>query len=188
MNSFLDWLKQLDFGFLSDLLYVIPASLLCIMFHEVSHGVVALKLGDPTAKNAGRLTFNPVKHVDVWGLVMMAIFRFGWAKPVPVNMRNFKPRPVNVASYASGKKPRNRQNEHELSQNGYNERFDPAVKSLKDSLQGYVKPCKNKAERNYSYCAYTQSLCLARKPEHPRQRRCKDLQQYKSRRHYNKRV
>lgn len=90
MNSFLDWLKQLDFGFLSDLLYVIPASLLCIMFHEVSHGVVALKLGDPTAKNAGRLTFNPVKHVDVWGLVMMAIFRFGWAKPVPVNMRNFK--------------------------------------------------------------------------------------------------
>ena len=60
------------------------------MFHEVSHGMVALKLGDPTAKNAGRLTFNPVKHIDIWGLLMMAIFKFGWAKPVPIDMRNFK--------------------------------------------------------------------------------------------------
>ncbi len=64
--------------------------MLCIMFHEVSHGVVALRLGDPTAKNAGRLTFNPIKHIDIWGLVMMAIFKFGWAKPVPIDMRNFK--------------------------------------------------------------------------------------------------
>ena len=90
MQGFLSWLQQLDFGFVWQYAVIIAASLLCIMFHEVSHGVVALKLGDPTAKNAGRLTFNPIKHVDVWGLLMMAIFRFGWAKAVPIDMRNFK--------------------------------------------------------------------------------------------------
>ena len=90
MQGFLSWLQQLDFRFVWQYAVIIAASLLCIMFHEVSHGVVALKLGDPTAKNAGRLTFNPIKHVDVWGLLMMAIFRFGWAKAVPIDMRNFK--------------------------------------------------------------------------------------------------
>ena len=90
MQALLNWLQQLDFGFVWEYAVIIAASLLCIMFHEVSHGVVALKLGDPTAKNAGRLTFNPIKHVDIWGLLMMAIFRFGWAKAVPIDMRNFK--------------------------------------------------------------------------------------------------
>ncbi len=90
MNSFSNWLGQLDFGFVWDYAVIVAASMLCIMFHEVSHGVVALRLGDPTAKNAGRLTFNPLKHIDLWGLLMMAIFKFGWAKAVPVDMRNFK--------------------------------------------------------------------------------------------------
>lgn len=90
MVQFTAWLKQLDFSIIYDYGVVILASLLCIMFHEVSHGVVAMKLGDPTAKNAGRLTFNPLKHIDLWGLLMMAVFKFGWAKAVPVNMRNFK--------------------------------------------------------------------------------------------------
>jgi Zn-dependent protease len=90
MHSFLTWLSQLDFGFVWDYVVIIAASMICIMFHEVSHGVVALKLGDPTAKNAGRLTFNPLRHIDIWGLLMMAIFKFGWAKAVPVDMRNFK--------------------------------------------------------------------------------------------------
>ncbi|MEG1316034.1 MAG: site-2 protease family protein [Oscillospiraceae bacterium] len=71
------------------LLSVIPA-LLCITFHELCHGLVAYKLGDNTAKNAGRLTLNPIKHIDVMGLLMMVVFKFGWAKPVPVNMNNFK--------------------------------------------------------------------------------------------------
>lgn len=93
MHSFRAWLMQLDFSMLWDYGIIVAASLLCIMFHEVSHGVVALRLGDPTAKKAGRLTFNPVRHVDVWGLLMMAIFKFGWAKAVPVDMRNFR-RPV----------------------------------------------------------------------------------------------
>lgn len=90
MLTFTEWLKQLDFSVVGDYVVIVAASLLCIMFHEVSHGVVALRLGDPTAKNAGRLTFNPVKHIDVWGLLMMAVFKFGWAKAVPIDMRNFK--------------------------------------------------------------------------------------------------
>lgn len=88
--NFSQWLAQLNLGVVWDYVIIVAASLLCIMFHEVSHGVVALKLGDTTAKDAGRLTFNPIKHIDIWGLLMMAIFRFGWAKPVPVDMRNFK--------------------------------------------------------------------------------------------------
>ena len=71
------------------LLGVIPA-LLCITLHELSHGLVACWLGDDTAKRAGRLTLNPLKHLDPIGLLMMLVFRFGWAKPVPVNMARFK--------------------------------------------------------------------------------------------------
>ena len=73
----------------SILLGVIP-SLLCITLHELSHGYVAYLLGDDTAKRAGRLTLNPLKHLDPIGLLMMLVFRFGWAKPVPVNMMRFK--------------------------------------------------------------------------------------------------
>jgi Zn-dependent protease len=71
------------------LLSVIPA-LLCITFHELSHGFIAYKLGDHTAKNLGRLTLNPIKHIDPIGLLMMALVGFGWAKPVPVDMRYFR--------------------------------------------------------------------------------------------------
>lgn len=90
MDGFMAWLKQLDFSFFYEYGVVVLASMLCIMFHEVSHGLVAYRLGDPTAKNAGRLTFNPLRHIDLWGLLMMAIFKFGWAKAVPIDMRNFK--------------------------------------------------------------------------------------------------
>ena len=68
---------------------VIPA-LLCITLHELSHGYAAYLLGDNTAKEQGRLTLNPIKHIDVMGLLMMMIFHVGWAKPVPVNMFRFK--------------------------------------------------------------------------------------------------
>ncbi|MGM9614052.1 MAG: site-2 protease family protein [Oscillospiraceae bacterium] len=80
----LDWSVLLDI-----LLGVIPA-LLCITLHELSHGAVAYMLGDDTAKRMGRLTLNPLAHIDWWGLVMMVLFHFGWAKPVPVNMYRFK--------------------------------------------------------------------------------------------------
>ncbi|MBR5095182.1 MAG: site-2 protease family protein [Oscillospiraceae bacterium] len=71
------------------LLRVIPA-LICITLHELSHGLVAYALGDDTAKRAGRLTLDPLKHLDPMGLLMMVIFRFGYAKPVPVDMRKFR--------------------------------------------------------------------------------------------------
>ncbi len=56
-----------------------------IIFHELAHGWVAYRMGDPTAKSLGRLSLNPLKHLDPMGTIMLFIFGFGWAKPVPVN-------------------------------------------------------------------------------------------------------
>jgi len=65
--------------------------LLAVTFHEVAHGMVAYRLGDPTAKNAGRLTLNPLAHLDLVGTLVFLITRMiGWAKPVPVNPLYFK--------------------------------------------------------------------------------------------------
>ncbi len=90
MFSFVGWLQQLDFSSIWSTALIVCASLLSITFHETCHGFAAWKLGDPTAKNAGRLTLNPIRHVDWVGLIMMAIFKFGWAKPVPIDVRNFR--------------------------------------------------------------------------------------------------
>lgn len=73
-----------------DVLQSVLASLLCITLHELSHGYVAFLLGDTTARDAGRLTLNPLKHLDIFGLLMMVVAHVGWAKPVPVNMYRFK--------------------------------------------------------------------------------------------------
>ncbi len=62
----------------------------CTPIHELSHAWVAYKLGDTTAKNDGRLTFNPIKHIDPIGMVMILLFGFGYAKPVPVNISRLK--------------------------------------------------------------------------------------------------
>jgi len=75
---------------LGDLLLSVPAVLWAITFHEFCHGYVAFRLGDPTAERAGRLTLNPLAHLDPIGAIMLLIFRFGWAKPVPVEPRYFK--------------------------------------------------------------------------------------------------
>ena len=64
--------------------------MLGIILHEVAHGWAALKRGDPTAAMLGRLTLNPIKHIDIVGLIMLVTLHFGWAKPVPVNPGNFK--------------------------------------------------------------------------------------------------
>ncbi|HPY97723.1 MAG TPA: site-2 protease family protein [Clostridia bacterium] len=64
--------------------------LISLTLHECAHGLMALKLGDTTARDAGRLTLNPLKHLDPVGAIMMVIARVGWAKPVPVNPMNFK--------------------------------------------------------------------------------------------------
>ncbi len=79
-----------DFSYILSILLGLIPSLLCITLHELSHGYVAYRLGDRTAKDRGRLTLNPIKHLDPMGLLMMLVFHVGWAKPVPVNMWNFK--------------------------------------------------------------------------------------------------
>ena len=68
----------------------IPVLLFAITIHEYAHGRAALWLGDPTAKNMGRLTLNPRPHIDPFGAICLFLFNFGWAKPVPVNPRYFK--------------------------------------------------------------------------------------------------
>ena len=90
MSDFVNIWKNLDWSVPVQIVVNILPSLLCITLHELSHGYVAYRLGDTTAKDAGRLTLNPIKHIDIMGLLMMVVFRFGWAKPVPVNMYRFK--------------------------------------------------------------------------------------------------
>lgn len=67
----------------------LPTILFSLTFHEASHAFMANKLGDETARNMGRLTLNPAKHLDPIGTICMVLFHFGWAKPVPINSRNF---------------------------------------------------------------------------------------------------
>jgi Zn-dependent protease len=76
--------------FILRLIIQIPILLLTLTIHEFSHGYVAYLLGDDTAKRAGRLTLNPISHIDPFGLVMLFIAHIGWAKPVPINPYNFK--------------------------------------------------------------------------------------------------
>lgn len=82
--------RNLDWSVITDVLLRVLPALICITLHELSHGAAAYALGDTTAKDMGRLTLNPIKHIDVMGLLCMVVFRFGWAKPVPVNMARFK--------------------------------------------------------------------------------------------------
>lgn len=75
--------------------------LLTIPFHECAHGLVSLWLGDPTAKQAGRLTLNPIRHFDLFGSVCMLAIGIGWAKPVPINPNYYKNRKVGMAISAA---------------------------------------------------------------------------------------
>lgn len=75
---------------LPGIVFTIIVVLFSLSFHEAAHGYIACKMGDPTAKNLGRLTLDPSKHLDPIGTVCMMLFGFGWAKPVPVNSRFFK--------------------------------------------------------------------------------------------------
>lgn len=95
---FSDILNQLP-----TLLLALPAVLLSLSIHEAAHGLVANQLGDPTAKNMGRITLNPLKHLDPIGFIGMLFFRIGWANPVPVNTRYFKkPRRDMALTAAAG--------------------------------------------------------------------------------------
>ena len=77
-------------SFLLEIVISAPIVLIALTVHEFCHGLCAYWLGDPTAKYAGRLTLNPLKHLDPIGAVCLLLFRYGWAKPVPVNTRYFK--------------------------------------------------------------------------------------------------
>lgn len=73
---------------LNTLLLAVPAILVALTFHEYAHAYVAYRLGDPTAKYMGRLTLNPLAHLDPMGTIMIFLIHFGWAKPVPVDPRH----------------------------------------------------------------------------------------------------
>lgn len=72
------------------MLLTLPAILFALSVHELAHGWTANKLGDHTARNFGRLSFNPLRHIDPFGFIALLVVGFGWAKPVPVNSRYFK--------------------------------------------------------------------------------------------------
>ena len=82
--------NALDLSLLGDLLMRVAAVLLCLVVHETCHGLAAYAMGDPTAKRMHRLSLNPLHHIDWFGLAAMLVAGFGWAKPVPVDMRYFK--------------------------------------------------------------------------------------------------
>lgn len=75
---------------ISQYIVKIPVLLFAITIHEYAHGRAALWLGDPTAKQMGRLTLNPLPHIDPLGAICLFLFNFGWAKPVPVDVRYFR--------------------------------------------------------------------------------------------------
>ena len=76
--------------FITELIILAPPLLFALTLHEFAHGLVAYRLGDPTAKDAGRLTLNPLKHLDPLGTIAFFFIKIGWAKPVPVNPRYFQ--------------------------------------------------------------------------------------------------
>lgn len=82
--------RQLDFASMGALVLRLVSVFLCLTVHETCHGAAAYALGDPTAKRMHRLSLNPLRHIDWFGLAMMVLCGFGWAKPVPVDPRYFK--------------------------------------------------------------------------------------------------
>ena len=90
ITNIMNGLRNDPGGTIVTLLYVAVCILFSLIIHECAHGYVALKCGDPTAKWLGRLTLDPRKHLDPLGTICMVFLRVGWAKPVPVNPRNFR--------------------------------------------------------------------------------------------------
>lgn len=90
IESYIAQLQADPVGFLITMAYTWGVILFSLILHECAHGYVALKCGDPTAKMLGRLSLNPARHLHPIGTLFMFVFGFGWAKPVPVNPRNFR--------------------------------------------------------------------------------------------------
>lgn len=85
-------------GSIQEILLRIPNILIALTVHEVSHGYVAYRFGDPTAKESGRLSLNPIRHLDPLGSLALLVLGYGWAKPVPVNPYYFKNRRLGMAA------------------------------------------------------------------------------------------
>lgn len=83
-------------GQLRVILYVVPAVLFAIVCHEYAHGWVSERFGDPTPRMSGRMTFNPFRHLDFWGVICLLVFHVGWAKPVPINPYYYKDRKKGI--------------------------------------------------------------------------------------------
>lgn len=83
-------MRNLDWSYLIDLAISIIPAILCITVHELCHGLAAYAMGDNTAETQNRLSLNPLRHIDIMGLIMLVVFKVGWARPVPVNMMNFR--------------------------------------------------------------------------------------------------
>ena len=79
-----------DLPGLREIIISVPPFVLALSFHEFAHAWAADRLGDPTPRHAGRLTLNPLTHLDILGTILLILYRFGWAKPVPINPLNFK--------------------------------------------------------------------------------------------------
>nr|MBR4281723.1 site-2 protease family protein [Clostridia bacterium] len=90
IESYITQLQADPVNFLITMAYTWGVILFSLILHECAHGYVALKCGDPTAKMMGRLSLNPARHLHPVGTLFMFVFGFGWAKPVPVNPRNFR--------------------------------------------------------------------------------------------------
>lgn len=90
LGTLTDLWNSLDFSAMLSALMRLLAVFLCLTVHETCHGLAAYVLGDPTAKREHRLSLSPLHHIDWVGLVCMLVLGFGWAKPVPVDMRYFK--------------------------------------------------------------------------------------------------
>lgn len=90
IENYITQLQTDPLNFLITMLYTWGVILFSLILHECAHGFIALKCGDPTAKMMGRLSLNPARHLDPIGTLCMFLFGFGWAKPVPVNPRNFR--------------------------------------------------------------------------------------------------
>ncbi len=89
--------------FLAQTATLLPAILIAISFHECAHALTATLLGDSTPKRDGRLTLNPIVHIDFIGLLFLIFFRFGWAKPVVMDIRHFKyPRLFEIITSLAG--------------------------------------------------------------------------------------
>ena len=90
LQTYLSMLRSNPLGFLIYIVYFTVTILLSLILHEIGHAYVAWRCGDPTAKMLGRLSLDPRRHLDPIGTLSMVLIGVGWAKPVPVNPRNFK--------------------------------------------------------------------------------------------------